>query len=419
MRKVFRTAVVLLAPVWPMCNLWQAAPAFSPGSILSGRLDSVGLAIVVNVLILVTWLVLLNEHRIARRQSTFVDPAEPAGQRSRMRTGALWALGLTTVTQGVTLGSATKESSHVAVPIGDVVTPAIAGSILTQILMRRREQVIHRRRPDRLTESEMAAVGQLVRMANPSQPGVPPRDREVSIHDPVELMAAIDREPQGEERAGGRIDWEIKVRLYGYPDVVGAGGVEAQFRKKKALELLVWLVLNRDRARRSAARTCLWDFAINDSTFSTVISDMRRALSALGGSQTHQNWVPPTYSDVIPLAPTITSDYELLREAHGDFLHDVANANVLTNMVADIRDIPFAGTNYLWADLDGTTTRLVIAALDACRDLATWALTNNRRSELDVAVSAALRVMPGCEEFLEIQNQYLSSSYTYRRASRR
>lgn len=409
--------VLVLGPVWSASQIVGDLPSLSVVSMSSGRVEPRTLVVGAHVMVLMAWLALVNEYVRDRRESRAGPVKADAAPKSKFRHWALWLMGAATVATGVG-DNVSAQRQHESIPVGDAVTPALASAILTRIISRRREQIHAGFRPGRLDHREMETIAALVLTAESANQPTQRSAMSLTAGDCDALIEAVERVGPATE-VHSVASWDVKVQLFGYPTVVASNGVIAEFRKKKALELLVWLVLNRDRTRRSAARTSLWEFAISDSTFSTVISDMRRALSGLGGAQTHQQWVPPTYSDVIPLSASIVSDHELLMVAHSRFQESDANATELANAIAEIRDIPFAGTNYLWADLDGTTTRLVIDALDACRDLARWALEQNRRSELDVAVSAALRVMPGCEEFLEMQNLYLSNSYSYRRSGTR
>lgn len=417
LRRILRALAISIAPVWALTQVPRQITGVVAGSIHDAQLDVRMVSLIANFAVVVAWTALAIECVRQHRATRTGHARGSITERKWISRVSLWVLGVTTVACGAGNGHLAQQRPRAAVPVGDVLAPMVASSILTQVLSRRREQIRARQIPDRFTDDEMASLGRVVVAAD----RVPMANGRTmaSPSDCEALLAAVERRSSEVEVGAHGGQWDVKVRVYGYPTVEGADGSAAEFRKKKALELLVWLVLNRDRTRRSAARTCLWEFAISDSTFSTVISDMRRALSGLAGAHTHQQWVPPTYSDVIPLSPSVVSDHDLLRQAHRLFLDDETKAAGLTNVIAEIRDVPFAGTNYLWADLDGTTTRLVISALDACRDLATWALEHDRKPELDVAVSAALRVMPGCEEFLEFQNLYLSNSYSYRRATRR
>ena len=49
--------------------------------------------------------------------------------------------------------------------------------------------------------------------------------------------------------------------------------------------------------------------------------------------------------------------------------------DVLRPAVEMIRDLPFAGTSYLWPDADGITSRLVLLATTATAELAGHALS--------------------------------------------
>ena len=73
----------------------------------------------------------------------------------------------------------------------------------------------------------------------------------------------------------------------------------------------------------------------------------------------------------------------------------------------DIRDAPFSGTSYEWADLDGTTTRLIITAMQAAHELAEYARTIGDVDSMQIACAAGLRVMPGDEELLQIQQSFI------------
>jgi hypothetical protein len=118
--------------------------------------------------------------------------------------------------------------------------------------------------------------------------------------------------------------------------------------------------------------------------------------------------LPATYSDELLLSNRITTDFELLRESLVLFREDHLNHQSLANQLAEIRDVPFSGTSYEWADLDGTTTRLIITAMQASQELAEYAKSTGDVDLMTVAVSAGLRVMPGCEELLKIQEQFLT-----------
>lgn len=211
----------------------------------------------------------------------------------------------------------------------------------------------------------------------------------------------------------------VIIRLYGFPVVETQSGRSATFRKSRALELLVWLALHKERPRRSAARTALWEYAVSDATFSTVFSDMRRALQELTPRDSSSDWFRPTYTDAISMDTDLVTDADLLALHLERFKQDSSLWHPLAEILATIRDAPFSGTEFSWADLDGTTTRLTILAIDASVTLARWAKENNQPQIALRATSAGLKVLPGCEELLEIEQSFLPavSSSRLRRIS--
>lgn len=201
----------------------------------------------------------------------------------------------------------------------------------------------------------------------------------------------------------------VMVRVYGYPTVETSDGSTAVFRKNRALELLVWLALNKERPRRSAARTALWEYAVSDATFSTVFSDMRRGLQEISPRSSTTDWFRPTYTDAITIDSELVTDAEMLGRSLERFRQDESTWPALADMLFSIRDAPFAGTGFSWADLDGTTTRLTILAIEASSTLANWARGRGDITLALQATSIGLRVLPGCEELLEIEQSFLPS----------
>ena len=208
---------------------------------------------------------------------------------------------------------------------------------------------------------------------------------------------------------GAPAEWDAVVRVYGFPVVEDSTGTKAFFEKSRSLEVLAWLGMNTDRPRRSAVRTAIWDIEITDSTFSTILSDIRRGLNGLEAPTLRTQWIPPTFTDFIEIGNRLTTDFDLLSRAFDAFREDERNVSALVRELSMIRDVPFAGTDYEWADLDGTTTRMVVVAVEACLSLAKWAHHNKDTRACLVAVKAGLRVFPGCEELLDIQKSFLSS----------
>jgi len=329
--------------------------------------------------------------------------------RSRLLRPSTLLLVTGTVVAAPATGAPVQPAKVPSFPISSVLSPAMCLALVQKILQIRREQISARRYPQRLTEENLQTLEEVERTASSS--GVPsavhtqglPREicelldavTATSDQTPDLTFAVCDTQPS------------IIVHLFGYPLVRNQYGQTAEFRKKRALELLTWLSLNRDRARRSAARTAMWEIAINDSTFSTVVSDMRRGLSVLGSSMATDSLVPITYNDDIPLSVHVMSDADILADALHRFQQDESYADDLLNCLQWLRDVPFAGTSYSWADLDGSTTRLVILGVTAATEVARWAIQHQNTDALTSAVRAGLRVMPGNEELLELQRSAL------------
>lgn len=198
----------------------------------------------------------------------------------------------------------------------------------------------------------------------------------------------------------------VVVRVFGNPVAESLDGRRARFRKSRSLELLAWLALNRERPLRSAARTAIWDADVSDSTFATVVSEMRRGLSDLDDRIPPRQWSPPSYGDVIDLSVEVCTDADLIGALLRDFRTAPAScATPLAQELCRIRDLPFAGAGYLWPDLDGTTTRLVLLAFTAIDELVRWAVGAGRGREMAPVVAAGLRMIPGSEEMLDLQRR--------------
>jgi hypothetical protein len=201
---------------------------------------------------------------------------------------------------------------------------------------------------------------------------------------------------------------QVVVRVFGHPIVEGPGGTRAVFRKSRSLELLAWLCLNRDRQRRSTARTAIWEADIGDASFATVVSEMRRGLAEAVPGSDPQSWCPSSYTDEIALSESVVSDAELLEATLSDFVRSPdLHVRELTALVAGIRDMPFAGTGYVWPDSDGTTSRLMILGLDAVTRLADWAETRGDTATATAAITAGLRMMPGDAELIARQQRLI------------
>ncbi|MFM8794166.1 MAG: hypothetical protein ACKOFF_04655 [Acidimicrobiales bacterium] len=293
----------------------------------------------------------------------------------------------------------------VSVPISTVVSPAVAAGVICHILGVRREQSRLRDGsvPVTLSPSESDLLALLVRTAgNPSLwPGSAPLDL-ARVPDAVKgLVRAVEMT----DNPGPAVipsDWRVLVRLVGEPVVENPYGERATFGKRRALELFAWMVLNSDRSTRSAARNALWEGTVSDSTFSTILSDMRRALSRIAPLDDGATWSPHTYTDSLPVALGVTTDVDLLLSAA-----HTGDREELRDCLRLVRDMPFAGTSWLWPDLDGSTTRAVIAVMSAVNRMVLLASQAGDVGDLELALHAGLRVQPGDEHLLSLRQELL------------
>ena len=197
-----------------------------------------------------------------------------------------------------------------------------------------------------------------------------------------------------------RPDWRIVVRVLGPPVVETTDGKHVTFEKGKALELVAWMVEHRETSTRSAARTALWDGDVKDSTFSNVVSEARRALQ-MSEPMCDDEWIPRTFSDELPLHSGVVTDSQLLEIAMHAFEQDRASGHSqLARELGRVRNLPFSGANYSWADGEGITTSHVIRVVKAAVSLAEYAIEIDDDGLLFMATERGLRVLPGHEELV-------------------
>ena len=401
----------LLSTVLFFCVVWSVTQVFArPDAVLKRTLidlhvNSVELILFSHLLVIVVGIVLIIDVYRIGRQSFLKEILEPMRRPVSLLVAAIaCAPSIESPTSVVIV------QSH-ELPARVLLSPSIAGAALREILRRRREQVRNMSTPTILSEGERDVLFQIVKAADSGNICELSVQQNAFPKEVQALLIAVDRTVSDvlTESVEPKTDWSLVVQIFGYPRVMNRAGEVAHFEKKRALELVTWMALNRERSRRSAARTAMWNDVVADATFSTVVSAMRRGLGDIDNSIAASDWAPPTYSDELLLNNQITTDENLISHSLRQFRANPCDLEELLRYLPWVRDVPFAGTSYSWADLDGTTTRLVILALTASREVATWAVEHGDMEVLGVAVSAGLRVMPGDEELLRLQSSFLQT----------
>lgn len=197
--------------------------------------------------------------------------------------------------------------------------------------------------------------------------------------------------------------WSFLVHVLGPPLVTTTSGERVLFDKGKALELLVWMTEHREGSTRSAARTALWAGMVKDGTFSNVVSEIRRSLNASQPEQAEE-WIPRTFTDELPLHPGIVTDAELLEVATRNFeLDSTRFVADLLQQIREVRNLPFSGADYAWADGEGITTSHVIKVVKAAVLLGEYAIENGDCDLLFLATDRGLRVLPGHEQLISLR----------------
>lgn len=208
-----------------------------------------------------------------------------------------------------------------------------------------------------------------------------------------------------ETRYGDAKKWNVMVRTLGPVDVQLADGTIIEFEKSKTKELLAWLTSHRARPTRSAARTALWEVNVADATFTNVVSDARRALNQTHLISSTEEWLPRTFNDQLPFHISIISDAEILEScitrAHG--LAPAQAIHELHTGLELVRDLPFAGTGYLWPDAEGITSQLVLNVITASAMAAELDLQRGEIDGVFWATAKGLKVLGAHEELIALR----------------
>jgi hypothetical protein len=196
--------------------------------------------------------------------------------------------------------------------------------------------------------------------------------------------------------------WELLVRLLGAIEVVNRDGVVAAFERAKALELVAWLAQHRARPTRTGARTAMWETDVRDATFANVVSDARRALTAIAAPPAGREWLGRTYGEQLPLDPLVLTDADVL-EARLEYARrqpDGAAIETLRQGLELVQDPPYTGTAWLWPDGEGLPSHLTLLATNAATAMAERCLSTGDTDGVFWATGRGLRVLPGHDELV-------------------
>ena len=252
--------------------------------------------------------------------------------------------------------------------------------------------------PVGVNEEDLSAINELLidadRLLEPADPVAELEWAEERVSGPVT--------PEFEPRAH-----EIVVGLLGGVTVRARSGEAGSFERSKTVELIAWLTTHRDRATRTGARTALWDLDVRDATFANVVSEARRALARLVPPPNGEEWVARTLTEQLPVHDLVVSDAELVEDrlVHARVQPPSQAIETLRPAVELVRDMPFAGTSYLWPDAEGITSNLVLLAITATAEFAAHALSLGDTDAVFWATGKGLRVLPGHEELIALRMQ--------------
>jgi hypothetical protein len=198
---------------------------------------------------------------------------------------------------------------------------------------------------------------------------------------------------------------EIIVRLMGGVEIANHTGELGKFERSKTVELIAWLATHREKSTRTAARTALWELDVRDATFANVVSEARRSLGRLVAPVAEEEWLARTLTEQLPLHASVVTDAQLIEERLAEArLQPPAHAVVTLRPAAElIRDMPFAGTSYLWPDAEGITSNLVLLATSVTTELAAHALSLGDTDLVFWATGRGLTVLPGHEELIGLR----------------
>ena len=195
-------------------------------------------------------------------------------------------------------------------------------------------------------------------------------------------------------------DWEICVRIMGPVEVADRSWGTLRFERSKSAELLAWLVTHRERPTRIAARTALWEMSIEDSTFNNVVSGIRKVINQNG-----QNLLERESNDVLKVGSQVITDVQILEAAMEKVKTKESDENfiMLRSALDLVRDLPFAGEDFVWADTEGITSNVVLTVITGALMLSDFYLSRQDLNGVFWATGQGLKALRGHEELIALR----------------
>ena len=200
-------------------------------------------------------------------------------------------------------------------------------------------------------------------------------------------------------------DWNVCVRLLGPVDAETRNGIPISFEKSKSLELLAWLTTHRERPTRVAARTALWEISVQDATFNNVVSGLRRGLASGSIGAEQIEFLPKTFTDQLSIHGSVITDVDVLNNAVSlvKVKGDRESWFALIDALDRVRDLPFAGADYLWPDSEGITSNFILSVITGSVMAAEHALQQGDTEGVFWATGQGLKVLHGHEELVALR----------------
>jgi len=195
-------------------------------------------------------------------------------------------------------------------------------------------------------------------------------------------------------------DWKICVRIMGPVEIADSRWETLRFERSKSAELLTWLVMHRDRPTRIAARTALWEVSIEDSTFNNVVSGVRKVINQDG-----TNLLGRENNDVFRIGSEVVTDVEILEAAIEKAKREGGEEEFsnLRDALDLVRDLPFAGEDYVWADTEGITSNVVLTIITGSLMLSDFYMSKKDLNGVFWATGQGLKALRGHEALIALR----------------